>query len=463
MGDNMSSTKIDINFEAADRISNGINELHSTATSISSSAKGIDASPFSSYSGRTVSAISEFATKVNEVADSIDDLASSFNRSVDLYREALKEIEAEVKEKVENPEPMTKTANSNTEVIQTDNNNQVENTVEKTEEKPKEETKAPETVITNNNETVIYQTIEETMKQEIESTISFYFNYPKASKKMVKLSSDKLAELLVKNGATKVNDKYSIYKITIDGKSYEYNTVSGEVKVYGEGGYKTKCRFYASSDTDFSQITNTITFMGGSGKRTEPPSEALNMSINKNSLVILPVCDSPLRATNKIGGCTRIGDFMAGGKNKNITNSVSGYSLGGIASFAAVADNPGLYQKIVTVNAGAYYSNNGGKFIDNNPSAFKDVEIIMLEGSGDKFVPAATKTIQQLHKYGISMENISIYTNDTKFINSAKQYLPKNNIHVIPSEFANSHKGWSAHSYGYQMLEDLNVFSYLSA
>ena len=63
----------------------------------------------------------------------------------------------------------------------------------------------------------------------------------------------------------------------------------------------------------------------------------------------------------------------------------------------------------------------------------------------------------------IIFSNISIYTNDKKLINNAKKYLNNSNIHVISDSYAKSHKGWSGHSYGYDMLNDLNVFSYLSA
>ena len=457
------SKNIEINFDAADRISAGIREVHSVATNIHNSAKKIDTSAFASYSPKTVSSTAEFASKISEVVESIDDLASSYNGSIQLYKDALQEIEASVKDQVEETPTQTETAPGEKPptVIQTENGTSI-NTVTETEEKPKTgNNPINNTQNTSNTTPVVIHTINETVHEEIKQTISFYFNYPKASKTMSKVSDSKLRDLLTKNGATKVKD--NVYQLKIDGKTYQYNVSTGEVIIPGTGGEKLRCRFYASKDTDFTSIKNTITFMGGSGERNDVPDQALNMSINKNSLIILPICNSPLRATDKIGGATRIGDFMAGGKTKTITNSVSGYSLGGLASFGAVADNPGLYQKVVTVNSGAFYSSGGGKIIDGRESAFKDVEIIMLEGANDKFVDSTIKTIKTLKNAGVPMKNISIYTNDKKLINNAKKYLNNSNIHIISDSYAKSHRGWNGHSYGYDMLNDLNVFSYLSA
>jgi len=489
----MSSTKIDINFEAADRISNGINEIHATATNISSTAKGIDASPFSSYSGRTVSAVNEFSNKINEVANTIDDFASSFNRSVELYREALREIEREVAEKTRDTMPTVVQTETNLGTIETDNPITVEektqvisenpnieeahavlaptsdlietdNQVTKIEEKEKVVSDGPVVMPTpQTNDIKIYSTIDETRQEEIKSTISFYFNFPKASKEIKEISPQRLDEMFLKNNARKNGNSY---RFTIDGKTYEYNIKTHEIIVPGSKEKTLYCKFYVNPDTSFNDITNTITLMSGSGEAKYTTGWESGLKVDKNSLVIIPYGSNNTPNTpNKVSATTRTGAFLAGGNTKKVTNSIVGYSLGGQAAYSAAASNKGLYTKIVVVNSSPMTTKGGLNFIEKFGSydAFKDTDIYIFESKNDGFIETSKESLRRFYHNGIPMKNIHIYTNDPGLIKVAqKNNVPSENIYKVEDHYATSHRGWSGHSYGYDMLKDSGIISYLS-
>ena len=93
---------LNINFEKADRISNGFTEIKTECEGILTSSKTINANTFSSYSPGTVSNNASIQSSINEVSNLVSKQCSLFVSSIALYREAYEEekrrIEAELKD-----------------------------------------------------------------------------------------------------------------------------------------------------------------------------------------------------------------------------------------------------------------------------------------------------------------------------------------------------------------------------
>ena len=295
--------------------------------------------------------------------------------------------------------------------------------------------------------------------------LAFYFNYPQAAKEAKQLSSNKLISLLEKNGAKKIGD--NLYQVKIGNKTYRYNVNNFTIAEEGQSG-GLYARFFATEDVDFSNITNTITIMGGSGAvdRNGVDSNLNNgVKLNKNSLIILPYGSGIFGKANLVAGATRVADFMGGGTSKTIKNSIIGYSLGGQIAAKAVASNKGLYKTIVFVNSAPYNSQTGGGVIPNDQAtydAFKNINIIFFEGSGDKFVKNVGKTIDIFTSNGVPKSNFYIYTTDKNLINNYKTKLGTKHVISPPSNYpVGGQKGWKGHSYGYNMIKDSGIVSYL--
>ena len=299
---------------------------------------------------------------------------------------------------------------------------------------------------------------------ELDSKLAFYFNYPAAAKEAKLVSESQLRSALEKNGATKTGD--NTYKVTMGGKTYTYNVKSGVVSYNGQSLY---AKFYATSGTDLSNITNTITIMGGSGAvDTNHGSSDLTTGVraDSSSLIILPYGEGVSSKSECVAGATRVGNFMAGGKSKSMSNSIIGYSLGGHVATKAITQNPGLYDAVVYVNSGAFTSDLSVNQIDRsggNYNAFKNMKIIFFEGSGDKFTNSAAKTIDVLTGKGVPKSNFYIYTSDAKLIKNFTGYLGKDHVVPVPDGYATAPKsGWRGHSYGINMIKNSNIVNYLA-
>ena len=220
----------------------------------------------------------------------------------------------------------------------------------------------------------------------------------------------------------------------------------------------------------FGDITNTITILAGQGAldgKEGPIKKGNNLyegvKTNKNSLVIVPYGTGYGHTTvfihEGISAATRLGNFMVGGSSRKITNSIVGYSLGGMAAYRTVAQNNGLYNKLVAVNSfmQADMEKNGGSW-----QAFNNCEIVLLEAAGDKFVDGAIGTLKKLQRNGINMNNVHVYSNDRTMIGYSKRYLNDSNINdwsVHNSEL----KGWSTHNHGIEMIKSSGILNYLSS
>ena len=420
---------VEINFSKADLITNEINSNVEEMVAINSSAKGISADVFASYSSRTVELNDAMKTSISNAATNCDTLLSRFSYSIKLYKDAYEESKKIVEDKIKEPKekPTTK-------------------------EVPKED---------NSTKFVI----DELKYNEIVETTKFYYNYPGDVKEVSKLSSTQIGNLLVKNGATKNG---SIYNVNINGTNYGYNADTGEISINGQNK-RFYCNFFARSDATYEDITNTITILAGQGAldgKEGPVKKDNNLNqgvkTNKSSLVIVPYGTGYGHTTvyihEGISAATRLGNFMVGGANRKITNSIVGYSLGGMAAYRTVAQNNGLYNKIVAVNSfmQADMNRNGGDW-----SAFNNCEIILLEASGDKFVDGAIGTLKKLKRNGINMNNVHVYTNDRTMINYSKKYLSDSNINDW-SGHSGELKGWRTHNHGIEMIKSSGILNYLS-
>ena len=417
----MGSVKIDFNL--ADNIGTSLNNAYQSISNVYNSAKTLNADAFASYSSGTLSLNENIKDGVKSVVNDYERLCSSYTASIDLYRQAAEETERVIEEKIE---------------------------------KPQEE--AVSTIKSFN--------ISETKQSEITGTIGFYFNYPGNIKEVSKLSSSTVGNLLLQNGATKNGD---IYSVKINGTQYGYNIQTGEISVNGQNK-RFFCNFFARSDASYSDITNTITILAGQGAldgKEGPTKKGQSLyegvCTTKNSLVIVPYGTgyghTTQFITEGISASTRLGNFMVGGANRKVTNSVVGYSLGGMAAYRTVARNDGLYNKLVAVNSfmQADIEKNGGSY-----SSFNNCEIILLEASGDKFVDGAIGSLKRLYNHGVNMNNVHVYTNDRTMINYSKKYLSDNNINDW-SNHNNELKGWRTHNYGIEMIKSSGILNYLSS
>lgn len=299
----------------------------------------------------------------------------------------------------------------------------------------------------------------------LNETIAFYFNYPQAAREAKQLSISKVRSMLEKNGAKKIDE--NVYQIKIGNKIYKYNVKSSVITEDGERG-SLYAKFFATENADFSNITNTITLMGGSGAvdRNAVDSNLNNgVKVNNNSLIILPYGEGIFNKSHLVAGSTRIANFMAGGTSKTIKNSIVGYSLGGQIAAKAVVSNKNLYKTIVFVNSAPYQSQTGRGVIPDNQTtydAFKNVNIIFLEGSGDNFVKGVSKTVDVFTSKGVPKSNFYIYTNDKNLINRYQPKLGANHVISPPSNYpVGGKKGWRGHSYGFNMIKDSGIISYL--
>jgi len=417
---------ININFDKAAQITSSFSELASEATEIATGAKGIDVGVFASYSPSTPGNNAAIQEGINGIVDSISDFGTSFNESIRLYKEAYEESKTQIE--IDNPDS----------------------------------TPTEEVVIPTN------------IQNELHSTIDFVFAYPKQSANMKKISESKLADLLTKNGAKSVGD--NTYELTIDGKTYRYNVKSHEIIIpSGNGSKEGKvcCTFYAKDGVNFNSITSTMTLLAGSGERNNPTQESAfgsgNLGVGSNTILAIPyLSGTTYQVPYKIGGATRIADFMIGGKTRsNITNNIVGYSLGGMGAYATVSANNGLYKNMAIVNGGPTHTENTyTDFITVNGSYdnFKNVNIYIFEGSGDSFIKSNKYLLKNLKSHGINMSHIHVYTTDRSLYNAAKDCGAYCEDYDAMKNFASSkaHKGWGGHAYGYRMLEDSGIYSYLS-
>ena len=82
---------VEINFVKADKITNEINNTVEEMVSINSSAKGISADIFASYSSRTIELNDAMKTSISNAATNCDTLLSRFSYSIKLYKDAYEE------------------------------------------------------------------------------------------------------------------------------------------------------------------------------------------------------------------------------------------------------------------------------------------------------------------------------------------------------------------------------------
>ena len=176
---------LNIDFDKAAKISNSFNELSTECTSIASSCKGLDGSKFS-FSPNAAAYCSKIQSGVSKISTQISNLQTSFNGSIDLYREVYEKQKTSVETTLSSGSPL------------------------------------------DVGKTIV---VDDLTASELSATVDFYFNYPSAVKNIKQVSETKLRNLFTANGATKVGA--DTYSFTIDGKKIKYNVSTHEVSVEG--------------------------------------------------------------------------------------------------------------------------------------------------------------------------------------------------------------------------------------
>ncbi len=458
---------VNIDFDNANKITRELNNTTTDMSNISSKANSISADGFASFSPGTVSLNESFKSQLGNVVPNCNNLSSKFSKSIDLYYQAYEEQ----KRKVED------------EIVQKSVNDKLINDVN--------EFGTPMNRIASAGSVTI--SLSDEKASEIRETTKFYYGYPGDVSEVHEISSEKLAELFEKNGATKIGnaivtnsdkkgkqatrDGENWYMFEKDGHNYQYNVDTNEIIVDYETpskdrlSWKFSAKFFVTDDTDFDAITNTITACGGQGilEVDEPrydnnPARTLltGINANKNSLVIVPYGhgygSNGYNIAPGVASSTIIGDFISGSNNKEIRNSIVGFSLGGQTAYETVGQNKGLYSTLVACNT----SMQGG-LIDRGGdySNFDGVKIITIETFNDqtdlaKFQIWHGNTIKGLYSNGVNMDNVYVVTNNATFEKNIRKYVSEDHI----SDF-NGAK-WSGHNCGPALLKDCGIFAYLS-
>ncbi len=324
-----------------------------------------------------------------------------------------------------------------------------------------------------------------------ESQNDFYFGYPTSSKKLKLFDEDKMENILKERGISLMSinksgnypiNNVNSYQVRIDDKYYIYRPSMNTLYC---DNFSIKFKLYSSS-SDFSKIDNVITIIGGTHERSTG-YDLKGVSLGENTLVI--VCFTGDRDVNlvndnnMIAASTRFVNYLVG--EREIHNSIVGVSEGAQAAFISVANNNGLYQTFICSNGAAYYTTDGTNLIKryafDNYESFKNTELIFLESkNNNNWNYYIVETLLDLKNHGISMDNISFYTNDIDLINgryssksskydknyypSIKSILGKNGkLYFVSDSEARRFGGWESHKDGYNMVVLSRILNYISS
>ena len=319
---------------------------------------------------------------------------------------------------------------------------------------------------------------------EVKETLRFYYQYEGDAKEVKQLSESKIREMFEKNGAHRNGD---VYTFTLDGKEYSYNISTYQMSVEPDNKTKKKenmfVRFYMRDDATYEDITNTITICAGQGaldtdkgpfvKGKERLDEGVNAQ--KSSLIIIPYGRGDgtqgFNSSNKATMATRIGNFMVGGTNRQITNSIVGYSLGGNAAYEALAqeENKGLYKNAVLVNTFM-----DKKFLSMEGDSFDNMigtKIIQFEARGDTFRSGSRKVRKRLLDNGFPPEDLILFTNEPDEYKYSEQLLGENYVYLDinlktkidgkSQKNPNYDPAWVTHKHGINIIKTSGILTYL--
>ena len=323
------------------------------------------------------------------------------------------------------------------------------------------------------------------IKSEIKETLNFYYHYQGNVKEVKEMSKKTLSTFFERNGAKRNGD---VYTFTLNGKEYSYNISTYQMSVEPDDKTKEKenmfARFYMRDDATYEDITNTITILAGQGALDSNSGpfvegkERLDEGVNaqKSSLIIIPYGHGDgtqgSKSSNKAAMATRIGNFMVGGTNRQITNSIVGYSLGGNAAYEALAqeENKGLYKVCVPVNTfmDKYFGKTEGDSINN----MIGTKIIQLEARSDKFRTGSRNARKKLLKGGFPVEDLVLYTNENDEYKYSEKVLGDNYIYLgdINKKITidgksqinpNYDPAWVTHFHGIEMIKTSGILTYL--
>ena len=317
---------------------------------------------------------------------------------------------------------------------------------------------------------------------ESDASNGFYIGFPRTYTKMHMLDNTEIDNILLnRNIQRNIDNGGSYYSFNINNMTYTYRPCASLLSC---GNVNIGCKIYATSDCDFSNITNIVTVIGGTGDRIS----GVNLdgkSLGKNSIVVVCYTKnrdiSTLDRSELIGSCTRIMNMIFAPEN-SAYNSIVGFSEGAQAAFVVAANNPGLYQTLVCSNGAPYWTNGGVNLISRYSNAqyrsFRNMEIIFLESkNNNNWNPYIIQTLMDLRNHNVPVHNISLYTNDYDLLNgytgiyfgeesypSAGSVLGSDdNIYFLSDREAYLYGGWEKHGDGIRMITDSNILSYLTS
>lgn len=305
----------------------------------------------------------------------------------------------------------------------------------------------------------------------------FVWGYKTAYSSITRVNSSEMERMLIKHGAKPTGN--NTYEIVIDDVKYEYDIKNNFLFINGN---QIKCDFYLSNKHDMnSNITSTVTLLGGTGERSAGPidtdgkrtDKAMrdDVSISENALLIVPytgVWDQALE-TYGVVGSSHFSEKIFDINSNTVERSIIGLSEGGNVGAKAISENPGLYNRMVFLNSATTPRSGGGTCIKNgNYAAFNDVEIMYIETiDGWSYDPQKNTIIGSMLEFtnnGIDPSNITLISNDTNLNNLVDRYSLGINVDNSLNMAASSGNiRYSGHGPGgWEVLNNSEIINYLS-
>lgn len=418
-------SSINIDFEAAAEVIKTFTNICFTINSTVNITKAINNGFLGAYSKRASDLTADLQSNVAIAARDMEDLRNEFNTIIEKYREAQERIKNMVLDLSVSTGASVSSAAKNFAIH----------------------------------------------KQKIKA--KFVLGEKGDTKELKEISASDIEAMFLKNGATKNGD---VCMMTIGGKTYGYNTSNNKLTLDGQE-IDYYCKFFATETTNIEDITNTITILAGRdaldtshGPTGHPNSELFTgVYANDNSLIIIPYGNDRNYQRGAMVPCvsasTQIGDFLVNGGNEKLSNSIIGYSYGGMVAYSTISENGGLYDTFFHVNTYCLlYDKN---YIDQiNYDSFKDMQIIMFEGDHEEYnaeyINGTLRTLQNFTENGVPAENIEVYSPSDPLRAGARKYIGPDQTHNVNSEEVARGKCWREHSKGMFIVRDYGLLDYLS-
>ena len=194
-------------------------------------------------------------------------------------------------------------------------------------------------------------------------------------------SSDILVDILLKKGAITKDGK--TYEIMIGNTTYKITPqMKNGLLVYkiNYGKRSVFCSLYQPNDGNLTNISSTITLLGGDGEYVngsigKSAWNPENVSVPAGSILIAPFSGSKTNKTNEsdVMACSSLTEYLFASDTNNLQRRVICHSDGALVATRTINNNPGYFTDIAFINGATTQSNNCHDLATY--SAFKDMNV----------------------------------------------------------------------------------------